>query len=62
MSTVVPIALYPQNNEPGMIACRYGNGTVFLSFPHSEYEEEVLVMELTILTFITILIPSGVFS
>jgi glutamine amidotransferase-like uncharacterized protein len=39
MSTVVPIALYPQNNEPGMIACRYGNGTVFLSFPHPEYEE-----------------------
>jgi glutamine amidotransferase-like uncharacterized protein len=39
MSTVIPIALYPQNNEPGMIACRYGNGTVFLSFPHPEYEE-----------------------
>lgn len=39
MSTVIPITLYPQNNEPGMIACRYGNGTVFLSFPHPEYEE-----------------------
>ena len=39
MSTVNPIALYPQNNEPGMITCRYGNGTVFLSFPHPEYEE-----------------------
>jgi glutamine amidotransferase-like uncharacterized protein len=39
MSTVISIALYPQNNEPGMIACRYGNGTVFLSFPHPEYEE-----------------------
>jgi len=39
MSTVIPIVLYTQNNEPGMIACRYGNGTVFLSFPHPEYEE-----------------------
>jgi glutamine amidotransferase-like uncharacterized protein len=39
MSTVIPIVLYPQNNEPAMIACRYGNGTVFLSFPHPEYEE-----------------------
>ena len=39
MSTVIPIATYLQNDEPGMIACRYGNGTVFLSFPHPEYEE-----------------------
>ena len=39
MSTVIPIAFYPQNNEPGMIACKYGNGSVFLSFPHPEYEE-----------------------
>ncbi|MGY5880136.1 MAG: BPL-N domain-containing protein [Candidatus Thorarchaeota archaeon] len=39
MSTVIPITLYTQNNEPGMIACKYGNGTVFLSFPHPEYEE-----------------------
>jgi len=39
MSTVIPILLYPQNNEPGMIVCKYGNGTVFLSFPHPEYEE-----------------------
>jgi len=39
MSTVIPIILYTQNNEPGMIACRYGNGTVFLSYPHPEYEE-----------------------
>jgi len=39
MSTVIPIVLYTQNNEPGMIACRYGHGTVFLSFPHPEYEE-----------------------
>jgi len=39
MSTVIPIALYPQNNEPSMIVCRYGAGTVFLSYPHPEYEE-----------------------
>ena len=39
MSTVIPIVLYTQNNEPAMIACRYGNGTVFLSYPHPEYEE-----------------------
>ncbi|MFX1483560.1 MAG: BPL-N domain-containing protein [Promethearchaeota archaeon] len=39
MSTVIPIVLYTQNDQPGMIACRYGNGTVFLSFPHPEYEE-----------------------
>lgn len=39
MSTVIPIAFYPQNDKPGMIACKYGNGTVFLSFPHPEYEE-----------------------
>jgi glutamine amidotransferase-like uncharacterized protein len=39
MSTAIPITLYTQNNEPGMIACKYGNGTVFLSYPHPEYEE-----------------------
>lgn len=39
MSTVIPIVLYTQNNEPAMIVCRYGNGTVFLSHPHPEYEE-----------------------
>ncbi|MFW9958398.1 MAG: BPL-N domain-containing protein [Candidatus Odinarchaeota archaeon] len=39
MSTVIPIVLYSQNNEPAMIACRHGNGTVFLSYPHPEYEE-----------------------
>ncbi len=39
MSTVIPIILYTQNNEPGMIACKFGNGTVFLSYPHPEYEE-----------------------
>ena len=40
MSSVIPITFYTQNNEPGMIVCNYGNGTVFLSFPHPEYEEE----------------------
>jgi glutamine amidotransferase-like uncharacterized protein len=40
MSTVIPIMFYPQNDEPAMIVCNYGNGTVFLSFPHAEYEEE----------------------
>ncbi|MFX0106748.1 MAG: BPL-N domain-containing protein [Candidatus Hodarchaeota archaeon] len=39
MSTVIPIILYTQNNEPGMIACEFGNGTIFLSYPHPEYEE-----------------------
>ena len=39
MSTVIPILLYTQTSEPGMIVCKYGNGTVFLSFPHPEYEE-----------------------
>ena len=40
VSTVIPITLYPQNNEPSMIVCRYGAGTVFLSYPHPEYEED----------------------
>jgi len=40
MSTVIPITLYPQNNEPSMMVCRYGAGTVFLSYPHPEYEED----------------------
>ena len=40
MSTVIPITFYTQNNQPSMIVCKYGNGTVFLSFPHPEYEEE----------------------
>lgn len=39
MSTVIPIILYTQNNEPAMIAFKFGNGTVFLSHPHPEYEE-----------------------
>lgn len=39
MSNVIPICTYPSNNRPGMIAFSYGEGTVFLSSPHPEYEE-----------------------
>ncbi|MCK5389113.1 MAG: hypothetical protein KAJ36_01400, partial [Candidatus Thorarchaeota archaeon] len=34
------VARYDSNNQPGMIACEYGDGTVFLSSPHPEYEED----------------------
>ncbi|MHA1959038.1 MAG: BPL-N domain-containing protein [Candidatus Thorarchaeota archaeon] len=37
---VIPIATYPQNGRPGMIAFPYGRGSVFLSSPHPEFEEE----------------------
>ncbi len=33
------VATYEYNDEAGMIAFKYGNGTVFLSSPHPEYEE-----------------------
>ncbi len=36
---VIPIALYDYNDRLGMIAFNYGQGTVFLSSPHPEYEE-----------------------
>jgi glutamine amidotransferase-like uncharacterized protein len=39
MSNINPIMTYQHNNQPGMITFRYGSGTVFLSFPHPEYEE-----------------------
>lgn len=39
MSNVVPILTYPSTGRPGMIALTYGEGTVFLSSPHPEYEE-----------------------
>ena len=39
MSNVIPICTYPSNDRPGMIASTYGEGTVFLSSPHPEYEE-----------------------
>ncbi len=38
-STIIPIARYDHNDEPGMIAIKYDYGTVFLSSPHPEYEE-----------------------
>ncbi len=34
------IASYEYNGEAGMVAFEYGNGTVFLSSPHPEYEED----------------------
>jgi len=39
MSSVFSIAYYSFNNRSGMIAFSYGEGTVFLSSPHPEYEE-----------------------
>ena len=38
-SEVYPIATYGVDGDAGMIAFRYGNGTVFISSPHPEYEE-----------------------
>lgn len=38
-AAIIPIALYDYNDRPGMIALNYGQGTVFLSSPHPEYEE-----------------------
>ena len=38
--SVHTIATYEYNGRAGMIACEYGNGTVFLSSPHPEYEED----------------------
>ncbi|MFW9817224.1 MAG: BPL-N domain-containing protein [Candidatus Thorarchaeota archaeon] len=34
------VATYDYNDEAGMIAFEYKNGTVFLSSPHPEYEED----------------------
>ncbi|MFW9951718.1 MAG: BPL-N domain-containing protein [Candidatus Thorarchaeota archaeon] len=39
MSNINPIMTYTHNDQPGMITFGYGTGTVFLSFPHPEYEE-----------------------
>ncbi|MFX0037356.1 MAG: BPL-N domain-containing protein [Candidatus Hermodarchaeota archaeon] len=39
MSNINPIMTYLHNDQPGMITFKYGTGTVFLSFPHPEYEE-----------------------
>ncbi len=40
MSGIIPIVTYPSNGEPAMIAFHYDYGTVFLSSPHPEYEED----------------------
>lgn len=39
MSKIIPITFYPENGESGMITFKYGSGTVFLSSPHPEFEE-----------------------
>ncbi|MBN2228612.1 MAG: hypothetical protein JW779_03390 [Candidatus Thorarchaeota archaeon] len=39
-SSIQTIATYESNGRAGMIAFPYGNGTVFLSSPHPEYEED----------------------
>ena len=39
-ASVHTIATYEYNDEAGMIACEYGNGTAFFSSPHPEYEED----------------------
>ncbi|MFW9919892.1 MAG: BPL-N domain-containing protein [Candidatus Thorarchaeota archaeon] len=39
MTGIIPIVTYPSNGEAAMIAFHYGFGTVFLSSPHPEYEE-----------------------
>ncbi|MFX0002322.1 MAG: BPL-N domain-containing protein [Candidatus Hodarchaeota archaeon] len=39
MSNINPIMTYQHNDQPGMIIFRCGSGTVFLSQPHAEYEE-----------------------
>ena len=38
-SEFIPIMMYPGTNMSSMFAFKYGNGTVFLSSPHPEYEE-----------------------
>lgn len=39
MTGIIPIVTYPSNGEAAMIAFHYDYGTVFLSSPHPEYEE-----------------------
>ncbi len=39
MPWIIPIMTYPDTELPAMIAFTHGNGTVFLSSPHPEYEE-----------------------
>lgn len=37
---MIVIAEYDYNNQPAMIASHYGDGNLFLSSPHFEYEED----------------------
>ena len=39
ISKIIPITFYPENNESCMITFKYGSGSVFLSSPHPEIEE-----------------------
>lgn len=39
MTGIIPICTYADSGYAGMIVFKYGNGTVFLSSPHPEYEE-----------------------
>lgn len=39
-TNVQVVATYEYNGQAGMVACIYGSGTVFLSSPHPEYEED----------------------
>ncbi|MFW9910259.1 MAG: BPL-N domain-containing protein [Candidatus Thorarchaeota archaeon] len=39
MTGIIPIVTYPSNGRAAMIAFHYDFGTVFLSSPHPEYEE-----------------------
>jgi glutamine amidotransferase-like uncharacterized protein len=36
---MIALANYTFNNQPAMVAARYGDGNVFISSPHFEYEE-----------------------
>ncbi|MGY5877262.1 MAG: BPL-N domain-containing protein [Candidatus Thorarchaeota archaeon] len=39
LTGIIPICTYTDTGLPSMIAFEYGNGSVFLSSPHPEYEE-----------------------
>jgi len=39
MTGIIPICTYQESEYAAMIAFEYGNGTVFMSGPHPEYEE-----------------------
>jgi len=60
------VAAYNHNRQAGMIAFEYGSGTVFLSSPHPEYEEDsdriAIEMVQHLVMNLRILIQSGTFS